>query len=283
MTQDLVMIKKPSRVGSYKGMTCRVPDCAKKPRRNLMCEKHAAAHKRGTMDLNGEFHYKRPLRYSVNATCKVHNCGKGGKITKGFCKTDYERYRKGNIDFDGFPTGRQKRVHRYSDDDACKVKGCNNRPRERGFCHNHGVAWRKGIYALDGRRIKQTLMKNAGRSCTVVGCRYGAHAKGYCRTHYRRYRLSLPIVNELVNKGKTCLHPGCKRPSSCKGFCSMHYYRFMRDLPMDGRNFTNRGKSCKTCLVEPAYCRSLCRKCYDTDYRKKQKPLTLDYSETAQA
>ena len=279
MTQDLVMIKYPTRVGSYKGMTCRIPDCTEKPRRNKMCQRHSSKFARGTMDLAGHLSYKRPLRYSVDATCKVHNCGKGGKITKGFCKTDYERYRKGNLDYDGFPTGRQKRVHKYTEEDRCKIKGCEIKPRDRGFCHNHSQAWRKGIYTLEGRRIKQVLVKNQGRACSVTGCKYGAHAKTYCRTHYRRYRLGLPIVNEMVNKGKTCVHQGCQKPASCKGFCSLHYYRFMNDIPLNGNTFLNKVKACTSCLAEAAYCKGLCRKCYGVDYRKKQKPITLNSSD----
>lgn len=261
MTQDLVMIKEPSRVGSYEGMVCKIPECKERPRRNHLCVKHSKQFREGTLDLNGERTYKKVLRYSPDASCKVHRCDNRSRIVKGFCRTHYTSYKRGLIDFDGFDLGTRKRIARYSEDDLCKARGCYKKPRERGFCHNHAVARRKGYLDEKGLRTRPMLQKNVGKKCWVKDCSNPAHCKGLCRSHYSRTQRGLPPVPEFVNKGKRCEFEFCHKPAACKGYCTKHYYRLMHDRPMR-RTYINKDQNCKNCQKTYAYCKGLCARCY---------------------
>lgn len=234
MTQDLKMIKNPPRVGSYKGMRCRIPECDRTPRRNLLCSYHSSQYRAGTLLLSGNRVYKKVLRYSKQATCKVHRCERGGKITKGFCKKHYNSYRKELIDFDGFETGKRKRITRYLPEDRCKVSSCKRRPRGRGFCNNHLQSFLRGMIDPNGKRLVPLPIKNKGELCSYEGCGKPAHCKTYCHLHYSRYVNCKSLDDpETVNKGKTCAQEGCGKPAYVKGYCTVHYSRLMRGKPLD--------------------------------------------------
>ena len=275
MTEDLVMLKKPSRVGSYRGMECKIPDCELKPRRNNLCNKHSIQYRSGTLLLSGERRLKKVIRYSVDASCKVHRCENKSRIIKGFCKSHYSSYRRGILDYDGFDTGRRKRVASYALSDLrCKVKGCEKVPRDVGFCHNHGTSYRNGHYDKNGKRLTPVIMKNEGKKCSVRSCNYNAYCKGYCRTHYKRYIDCLPIEREFINKGKNCVIERCTAPAARKGYCGKHFYRLMNDRPMR-RIFVNKLQKCSAC-GNPAYCKGMCRKCYSKfSYAAKKSRVEL--------
>ena len=275
MTEDLVMLKELKRVGSYKGKTCKIPGCQKKPRRNFMCTAHSSAMRNGTLLPNGDRVYQRVLRYSPNATCKVHRCERGGKITKGFCRKHYSGYMRGLLDYDGFETGKRKRVLRYvPGTDRCKVRGCEQVPRDVGFCKNHSSGYREGHYDSQGKRITRALVRNAGKVCSLKGCGRPAHCMSYCRKHYARYLNCVPFEREFVNKGKTCCYMACQGPAVRKGYCSKHHYRLMNDRPMS-RVFKNKGNKCSKCEYT-AHAKGLCRTCYGR-FRYEAKKTSVQF------
>lgn len=273
------MLKTPRRVGSYEGMACKIPECTRRPRRNFLCDYHSKQFREKTLTLDGERHYKKVIKYSKFTTCKVHNCNRMGRIVKGFCKSHYTSYRRGNTDYDGYPTGRQKRVANYGEFDFCKAQGCSKKPRVKGFCSYHSESIKKGHYDREtGKRLIPKIFKNKGRKCQLKDCLKPAHIKGLCHRHYKRTARGLPFENDYVNKGKQCDYKTCFRPAVTKGFCSRHYHRLMRDRPMD-RVFVNKGKPCTNCPDKPAHCKGVCRKCYDALYRTLKKQRTLEHTE----
>jgi hypothetical protein len=275
MTEDLVMLKEPKRVGSYRDSVCKIPGCKERPRRNMLCMKHSSQMRSGTLLPNGDRVYKKVLRYSVDATCKVHRCDKESRIIKGFCKSHYSLYRRGLMDFDGFETGRRKRVAGYDrETDRCKVRGCEGVPRDVGFCRMHSSMYRTGSIDIDGRRLKRALIKNAGKVCSLKDCGRPAYCQSYCRKHYARYLNCVPFEREFVNKGKTCCYMACQSPAVRKGYCSRHHYRLMNDRPMS-REFKNKGNKCTQCDYN-AYARGLCRSCYGRfRYEAKKSSVQL--------
>jgi len=260
MTQDLVIIK-PIQV---RGGTCKVEECEEKTRRHGFCERHSWAYKRGALLSDGTQNPNiRRVRYARDFPCFV--CGKKGKITKGFCPTHYNQYRKGIIDFEGRETGKRIRIWKYGELDICKVVGCGKRPRGNGFCKKHIDSHVRGVYDFHGNRLKPRLFKNQGKVCKV--CQKPAYCKLLCRTHYARHILKKPLVKEIKNKGKTCKFgvdktTGCNKPARCRGLCSIHYYRYKKGLAMDYERPV-KIKHCLQCETGvAAFSKGLCKKHY---------------------
>jgi hypothetical protein len=203
----------------YRFAVCRVEDCENRPKKRFFCLRHYSAFLEGIYLENGQ--RTRPLiRYSKDFQC--FKCGKGGKITKGFCKTHYQQLCRGQIDYDGNELRRPKRM-KYDLDSVCKVRGCNRKPRVRGFCQSHSEARAKGFYDESGVRLIPIMHKNAGRKCIEQSCQRGAVTKLLCTMHYyRKYRAK---PRSFLNKGKECSALACKKEAYCKGLCLLHYGR----------------------------------------------------------
>lgn len=209
----------PKRV-DYRLEVCRVEGCENRPRKRFFCIKHYSAFLNGIYLESGQ-RVRPRIRYSKDFQCL--KCGKSGKITKGFCKTHYQQFSRGQIDFDGNEL-RAPRRRRYDQYSFCKVKECNKRPRVRGFCSMHGEAVSRGVYDENGIRLIPVVFKNAGKKC--LQCEKPAETKLLCRVHYYRKYRATPRV--FKNKGKVCVAPSCKRPAHCLELCVLHYGRRKR-------------------------------------------------------
>lgn len=216
---DLKALKPLPVVKRYSG--CKIEDCKEKHRRNGFCRRHDAMYKRGSIDKLGR-RLKPLIRYSDDFRCI--KCGKGGKISKGFCKTHYNQFRKKQIDFDGNPLNPPKRVQKYGQYDFCKLK-CGRKPRVRGFCENCWQKIKRGSIDETGRRLEPPLWTNVGKTCRDKGCKEPAYCRGLCTVHYSRYKKP---PRTFINVGQTCKAIGCKDPSYSRGYCVKHYARHKR-------------------------------------------------------
>ena len=77
--------------------------------------------------------------------------------------------------------GKSKRV--------CKVQGCTQQHKAKGYCNTHYARFRRGL-SLD-RPIQMKEHSRVG--CIVEGCTRKHEAKGYCKAHYLRYRRGLSL------------------------------------------------------------------------------------------
>lgn len=62
----------------------------------------------------------------------------------------------------------------------CKIDGCSNTVKARGWCSNHYENWRVTGYPL--------LTPKAPRRCAISGCDNLANSRGMCRKHYTRWQ-----------------------------------------------------------------------------------------------
>lgn len=264
MTRDFIMLKPITRIGSYHGMVCKIPGCKTRPRRNGLCNNHSCRVRDGNLLPDGTVIRKRMSAYAKDFKCLI--CHKGGKITKGFCRTHYYEFAKGYIYVDGSPTGKvRKRVASYTGI-KCKIGSCYKQARSRGFCTNHFNNYQAGYLSADGVVLRPLPIKNKGRRCKV--CTKPARTAGYCPKHYSRKRKGLPLLdrNFYVNKGKTCDVERCPNPALVKGFCEKHYYRLKHGLRMDNGPAVVR-KICH-CGI-PALAKGLCSVHYERKRREK--------------
>ena len=99
----------------------------------------------------------------------------------------------------------------------CKVDGCNNKYRCKGYCNRHYLQYLK--YGETLAPPKQTI-------CKVNGCDGKHYAKGYCSKHYDQFR---KYGEELAPSKKTiCSVEGCTGKHFALGLCRKHYHQ-MRD------------------------------------------------------
>ena len=263
MSEDLVMLKPLTRVGSYRGVRCSIPDCKGQARRNGLCNNCSCKVRAGTLLSDGTAVRKRVLKYSKDMKCVI--CGNGGKIVKGMCRTHYHEYSKGYIDFDGVATGKLRlRVASYKGV-KCRVGSCYVQARSRGFCTNHFANFQAGYYNFAGKALWRLPFRNKGKKCKV--CDSEARTIGYCPKHYSRKRKGLPLLDEdfYVNKGRPCAVERCAKPAKIKGFCEMHYYRLQNGLAMNNGPAIPR-KICH-CGV-PALAKGLCSIHYERKRRE---------------
>jgi len=187
MTQDLTVLKKPRPVNIYQAPDekCRIEGCENKPRRNWLCTKHSSSLRDGRMTQSGQRIIKRADHYRYGYRCT--KCGFADtKITKGFCRLHYNQFRKGFIDYAGFPTNKKpKRIHKYPKDAVCIVGSCTKKPRIRGWCETHHAWFKKKCYDLTGNKIRSL-------TCSVLGCSKVTykvvHKRERCFVHYKRKR-----------------------------------------------------------------------------------------------
>ena len=285
MTHDLVLLKEHRKIMSYAGMICKIKGCHERPRRNFMCSRHSTMHRFGRLSSDGTPNYKR-IVYSKDAICKIPSCGRGMPIVHGFCKRHGASYSRGFIDYQGFDTGKRKKVYRYTDRDTCSVKGCIKRPDSKGMCRNHYCSYRLGSYDVHGKRLTPVKLKNKGKHCSYKECKSPSFCKGYCRLHYSRYiNFKKTLDSPFINSGKTCSVAFCKKPAYALGICCMHYARRKFGKP-EVREFKNLGKSCANDPQHgPAFSKGICSKCYNKYIRpsraKKKKTVVKPNQENS--
>ena len=64
--------------------------------------------------------------------------------------------------------------------EECKVEGCENKHRAKGYCQKHYDKFKKYGDPL--------ITKEKINKCTVNGCENKHKAKGYCVKHYYRFK-----------------------------------------------------------------------------------------------
>ena len=70
-------------------------------------------------------------------------------------------------------TARSKATPPVTDGPTCKVEGCKQGVRAKGFCRKHFMAWRRGAVG-DHHRYK---------ICSKEGCRQPRAKAGFCAEH----------------------------------------------------------------------------------------------------
>lgn len=145
--------------------------------------------------------------------------------------------------------------------DKCKAEGCvrTTEGGAKGFCWTHYTAFRRGVLAEDGKRLREPLRVvsyGTGACCSFPGCNSRPRSNGLCVKHYMRWKNGTldPLVqvpeysrtSEHYGSDSVCLVSGCtKRPVS-KWMCSKHSQQ--RDagiLSADGtqlRDLLSRGR-----------------------------------------
>lgn len=268
MTQELQIVKNVERP-NYKNKTCKIPDCTKRPRRNGVCERHSQQMREGTLNLDGSRQFKKILKYSKDFKCFI--CGRGGKITKKLCKKHYEDYRKGFIDYDGYPTDKEKKRVKSYKGIKCKLPSCKNQARVLGFCNLHYSRFKGGFVDIEGKSLREQPIQNKGRKCKIGDCSRSAVCKGYCSTHYSRKKRGLDLINPCVNKGRNCAASGCPKPARLRGYCDKHHYRLMSNLPIEDRDFKLLINKNRKCLIENCGKSVLARNLCSSHYEKERK------------
>lgn len=237
---DGTVIKKPNLKQKYNILSkCKVEDCKNRPKTRHFCSAHYREFlnkkRNGSGEILDSYRVKR-RKYSKDWKCV--KCGKKGeKYVLGFCKDDYEQYRKGFIDFQGRPTRKKKLRTTYAKGQTCKVTTCRKPPRCVGFCENHHIQFKRGLVDNIGNwtKKKKFTVNNKGKKCAVITCKEGATCKGYCRKHYTRWKNTGVAHDKGRGLHKTCTYPGCNLKHSARGLCSKHYFRKKKGYHLDDK------------------------------------------------
>lgn len=233
-TDEGTIIKKPKPQRYSSIDKCKIPKCNRKPRRNGLCERCSPKVRAGTLNLDGTPNWKKvTLKYAEDTKCI--KCGKGGKITKRFCKTHYTQFSKGIIDEKGNQIRKRKRILRYAPDATCRIADCNQKPRIRGFCNNHGIRYNNGTIDEYGNPIP----------CKEENCSKPAGRKGLCISHRRLQLKQTSVVHNLRKmKELTCSY--CEKtfkllhkPEGLP-FCNVACEEFYNKLILKNKKFKPR-------------------------------------------
>lgn len=257
-----------------------------------------------------ELHYREiALLYKVvsKKRCKVKDCYQIS-VGQGYCWTHYARFRRyGNPDitmdkervlqciikecsypdsYKGLCEGHHnfmiknkflfQEYEHIEKNTTCKVKGCKEGAKSKGYCDKHYKKWR-----LYGDPL------HTNKKCLYHGCNELQTFYGLCNTHYNEFvKIGAlnPELQEVPTKD-TCVIVGCVSLAERRGYCGKHYSRINRT----GRPFIKRAKrpsqstsisvhqyqpyeECKieTCS-EPSFKDGLCPRHYAKSKRKKTK------------
>ena len=108
-----------------------------------------------------------------------------------------------------------------ADSIICKIKGCSNNSKARGWCSMHWTRWKRHG---DPLYIKYFVKK----TCSVDACNRHTSGLGYCSMHYQRLKNNgSPHVSkyEKWHKSEYCNVDGCGNKRIVKGMCQKHYLR----------------------------------------------------------
>lgn len=176
--------------------------------------------------------------------CKVEECYKGIHC-KGFCRSHYNKYYKGKLDFEGNPVNGY--IDKFQKGNKCKYPDCHTvgtakSSLRNGLCNKHRKWADKGWIDRDSCKILQPEKipyQKEFTGCKVLHC-YNKHkAKGFCSNHYRSYQTYKTIDingNHIGNKKKYSSNHKCtimdcfKKGPYVKGFCKYHYEHYRKGI-----------------------------------------------------
>jgi len=75
----------------------------------------------------------------------------------------------------------------------CKVEGCNEPVKARGYCSRHTYQFYK-----HGKIISAGKMKDPSRKCSVPGCNRKHKANGYCEAHNQQFKKYSRITSQEI-------------------------------------------------------------------------------------
>lgn len=110
----------------------------------------------------------------------------------------------------------------------CRIEGCSQQARARGWCHKHYQRWKN-----TGDPEKARAWHPQGQ-CTVEGCERDAFSGGLCDMHRWRVRSKGdpgPAGQVKPHRRKEpvpCSLDGCDRPQRSTGYCHLHNERLRR-------------------------------------------------------
>jgi hypothetical protein len=72
----------------------------------------------------------------------------------------------------------------------CKIDGCDDPVRARGWCNKHWTRWWK--YGDPLVIFKRHI---SGRACKEIGCDEPHYARGWCSPHYSRWKKTGSVLD----------------------------------------------------------------------------------------
>lgn len=126
------------------------------------------------------------------STCSVDGCGRGGRMTRGWCTMHYQRWQA---------HGDVNQVRKPVNSGPCSVDGCDGAARKRGWCESHYSQWR---YAGSvGPLAHQHSPRSACRVCgsATQGSKYRQFCSASCYILDREHGGAVP-------RGTECPHCG---------------------------------------------------------------------------
>jgi hypothetical protein len=122
------------------------------------------------------------------ATCKVPDCSKEARGSKGFCHSDYIAFRRGVLNEQGERLREPRRVVSYGGVARCLVPACGRRPKGRGLCVRHYQQWANGTLEekiqIPDRSVEKTIPYYSPESkCLVSECEVRPVNRGMCSKH----------------------------------------------------------------------------------------------------
>jgi len=147
---------------------CHFPDCdkpifVKKTSVGPCCNGHYAQYKKGKKKLTPLRGYKPRVLLDGDSLCPIKDCNRPSWHKTGFCQS----HKKQDPPLNGMEYTKI-REYTFQDGVECKITGCPNPTKSRGYCATH---YRKDWGA-----------------CTHPGCTKGMYNKttGLCASHYKK-------------------------------------------------------------------------------------------------
>lgn len=169
----------------------------------------------------------------------------------------------------------------------CKIRGCDNRHKARGFCERHYAQFRNSIIDENGGQLRN-LHYDPSAGCVVKDCEGRRVGRGFCMRHYVQFRRGSIDENgspirmiRQYDSERSCKIEGCSRTHYGRGFCNKHYERFkVGIIDEDGFQIRSyKGEPDRLCEVEGCqnghHARGLCMKHYHR-WLREQKPFLVD-------
>lgn len=152
---------------------------------------------------------ERGLPVHGTRTCSIPGCTRGGKLSRGWCGTHYERWRKTGTTDDPIREAR-----------FCSLDDCNQPHYGLGLCALH---WRR--QSVTGSTAAPAPKPTI---CIADDCDRKPRSNGYCPKHFARWRRHGDPLAGRVERGSrpdVCTVDGCDGAHLAGGYCSLHWQR----------------------------------------------------------
>lgn len=212
-------------------------------------------------------------------SCRFPDCPTQKTQRFGLCNKHRKWVEKGYYSEDLVQLKPMKKVRLH-----CKLEGCKNKHKAKGFCIFHYRQFKGGIIAITGQRLKRVRPKKYPKDFGCIVCnKKGKISLGFCKTHHAQYsRGIIDFDGVKIREHKkvykypewqVCKANGCNERPRVRGWCSNHYESFTKGIydksgkRLVAKLISNKGKKCsaESCEAE-AYCKGLCKLHYS---RKK--------------